>query len=53
MVDLLLRVPREEGVRLRDLPLLTGISKEAVAWALSILIRGHLAAEEPDPSAIF
>ena len=32
-------------------PPLTGISKEAVSWALGILIRGCLAAEEPDPAA--
>jgi DNA-binding MarR family transcriptional regulator len=47
----LLRVLDAEGTRLRDLPLLTGLSKEAVAWAMGILIRAHLAAEEPDPAA--
>jgi DNA-binding MarR family transcriptional regulator len=47
----LLRVLGEEGIRRRDLPVLTGISKEAVAWALGILIRRHLAVEEPDPAA--
>jgi hypothetical protein len=46
-----LRVLDAEGTRLRDLPLLAGISKEAVAWAMGILIRAHLAAEEPDPAA--
>ena len=47
----LLRVLSEEGIRLRDLPGLTGISKEAVSWALGILVRARLAAEEPDPAA--
>jgi methyltransferase (TIGR00027 family) len=47
----LLRVLREDGTRPRDLPVLTGISKEAVAWALGVLLRARLAAEEPDPAA--
>jgi methyltransferase (TIGR00027 family) len=47
----LLRVLREDGARPRDLPLLTGISKEAVSWALGVLLRSGLAAEEPDPAA--
>ena len=47
----LLRVLGEDGTRLRDLPVLTGISKEAVAWALGVLIRARLAVEEPDPGA--
>jgi methyltransferase (TIGR00027 family) len=47
----LLRILDAEGTRLRDLPLLAGISKEAVAWAMGILTRAHLAAEEPDPAA--
>jgi methyltransferase (TIGR00027 family) len=46
-----LRVLGAEGTRLRDLPALTGTSKAAVSWALGILTRGHLAAEEPDPAA--
>ena len=46
-----LRVLGSEGTRLRDLPVLTGISKESVRWALGILVRGDLAAEEPDPAA--
>ena len=46
-----LRVLGPGGTRLRDLPPLTGTSKEAVSWALGILIRAHLAAEEPDPAA--
>ncbi len=47
----LLRVLGTEGIRRRDLPEPTGISKEAVAWVLGILIRGQLAIEEPDPAA--
>jgi methyltransferase (TIGR00027 family) len=47
----LLRVLGEDGTRLRDLPVLTGISKEAVAWAMGVLIRARLAVEEPDPGA--
>ena len=46
-----LRVLGPGGTRLRDLPPLTGTSKEAVSWALGILIRGQLAAEGPDPAA--
>ena len=46
-----LRVLGTEGIRLRDLPALTGTSKESVRWALGILMRGDLAAEEPDPAA--
>jgi methyltransferase (TIGR00027 family) len=47
----LLRVLREDGMRPRDLPAMTGISKEAVAWALGVLLRARLAVEEPDPAA--
>jgi methyltransferase (TIGR00027 family) len=47
----LLRVLREDGTRPRDLPPLTGISKEAVAWAMGVLLRARLAVEEPDPAA--
>ena len=46
-----LRVLGTEGTRLRDLPALTGTSKESVRWALGILTRGDLVAEEPDPAA--
>ncbi len=46
-----LRILGMGGTRLRDLPLLVGTSKEAVSWAMGILIRAHLAAEEPDPAA--
>jgi len=47
----LLRVLGPEGIRLRDLPALTGISKEAVSWALGVLTRVRRAVEEPDPAA--
>ena len=47
----LLRVLGPDGTRLRDLPLLTGISKEAVSWALGVLLRARLAVEQPDPAA--
>ena len=46
-----LRVLGTEGTRLRALPALTGTSKESVRWALGILTRGDLAAEDPDPAA--
>jgi methyltransferase (TIGR00027 family) len=46
-----LRVLDADRTRLRDLPPLTGTSKEAVSWAMGIMIRGQLAAEEPDPAA--
>jgi methyltransferase (TIGR00027 family) len=47
----LLRVLGPGPTRLRDLPLLTGISKEAVAWAMGVLLRARLAVEEPDQAA--
>jgi hypothetical protein len=46
-----LRVLDAEGTRLRDLPVLTGTSREAVRWALGLLLRACLAAKEPDPAA--
>ena len=46
-----LRVLGAEGPGCATSPPLTGTSKEAVRWALGILIRGDLAAEEPDPAA--
>ncbi len=46
-----LRVLGADGIRPRDLPPLTGTSKESVSWAMGILIRGHLATQEaPDPA---
>jgi DNA-binding MarR family transcriptional regulator len=47
----LLRVLGADGIRLRDLPALTGVSAEAVNWARGIIVRGGFAAEEPDPAA--
>jgi hypothetical protein len=47
----LLRVLGAEGTRIRDLPVLTGVSKEAVSWAMGIPLRGSLATETPDPAA--
>jgi methyltransferase (TIGR00027 family) len=47
----LLRVLGAQGTRLRDLPPLAGISKEAVRWALGTLERAGLAVAEPDPAA--
>ena len=46
-----LRVLGPEGTQLRDLPLLTGISKEAVTWAMGVLLRARRAVEEPNPAA--
>jgi methyltransferase (TIGR00027 family) len=47
----LLRVLGAAGTRPRDLPALTGTSQAAVRWALGLLTRSELAAEEPDPAA--
>jgi methyltransferase (TIGR00027 family) len=47
----LLRVLDGEGTRLRDLPPLAGISKEAASWAMGILVRSRLAVEAPEPAA--
>jgi hypothetical protein len=46
-----LRVLDAGGTRLRDLPALTGISKEAVRWAQGVLVRASLTVETPDPAA--
>jgi DNA-binding MarR family transcriptional regulator len=45
-----LRVLSEKRVRLRDLPRLTGVSKEAISMAMGILRKQRLAAIEPDPA---
>jgi len=47
----MLRVLGPEGTRLHDLPPLAGMSREAVNWAMGVLLRARLAVEEPDPSA--
>ncbi|MFI5755982.1 hypothetical protein [Streptomyces sp. NPDC051569] len=46
-----LRVLDEDGLRVRDLPALTGVSKEAVAVSLGFLERHGYALVEPDPAA--
>ena len=45
-----LRVLEETGVRVRDLPLLSGVSKEAISMAMGILQKRHLALVETDPA---
>ena len=42
------RVLNEKGVRIRDLPVLTGVSKEAVSMAMGFLQKGGFAAAGPD-----
>ena len=46
-----LRVLDEAGLRVRDLPRLTGVSKEAIAMSLGLLNRLGYAVTEPDPAA--
>jgi len=46
-----LRVLDDTGVRIRDLPALTGVSKEANAMAVGFLARHGCVVVEPDPSA--
>jgi DNA-binding MarR family transcriptional regulator len=43
-----LRVLDEEGMRIRDLPPLTGVSKESISMAMGILKKKRLAVVEPD-----
>jgi DNA-binding MarR family transcriptional regulator len=45
-----LRVLDEPGVRLRDLPALAGLSREAISMSMGLLTRSGLAVTEPDPS---
>ncbi|MGD0303002.1 MAG: MarR family winged helix-turn-helix transcriptional regulator [Bryobacteraceae bacterium] len=45
-----LRVLDETGVRVRDLPLLSGVSKEAISMALGFLKKKSIAVVEPDPA---
>jgi DNA-binding MarR family transcriptional regulator len=47
----LLRVLSTDGIRLRDLPALTGVSREAVSVSAGFLERHELAVVEPAPSA--
>jgi DNA-binding MarR family transcriptional regulator len=44
----LVRVLDEKGARVRDLPLLTGVSKEALSMAMGILQKRRVAVVEPD-----
>jgi hypothetical protein len=44
----LLRLPGKEGVRVRDLPRLAGVSKEAIAMSQSFLKKHGYAVEEPE-----
>jgi DNA-binding MarR family transcriptional regulator len=47
----ILRVLDEKGVRVRDLPLLTGVSKEAISMAMGILKKKRVAVVDADPTA--
>jgi DNA-binding MarR family transcriptional regulator len=42
----IVRVLEEKGIRVRDLPLLTGVSKEAISMALGVLQKKRLVAAE-------
>jgi hypothetical protein len=44
-----LRVLTEAGVRVRDLPLISGVSKEAISMAMGVLTARRLAVTEQDP----
>jgi DNA-binding MarR family transcriptional regulator len=46
----LLRVLTERGVRVRDLPDLTGVSKEALSMAAGVLVRASCAVTGPNPA---
>jgi DNA-binding MarR family transcriptional regulator len=46
-----MRLLGEEGVPMRDLPRLSGVSKEAIAMALGFLEKRRYVAVEPDPAA--
>jgi DNA-binding MarR family transcriptional regulator len=46
----IVRVLDEKGVRLRDIPLPTGVSKEAISTGMGILRNTRMAVVEPDPS---
>ena len=45
-----LRVLTDDGVRVRDLPRLTGVSKEALSMAVGVLGRRGYAVVQPDPA---
>jgi DNA-binding MarR family transcriptional regulator len=46
----LLRVLREAATPVRELPRITGVSKEAVTMGLGVIVKRGLAALEPNPS---
>jgi DNA-binding MarR family transcriptional regulator len=46
-----LRVLDDTGIRVRDLPRLSGVSKEAISMATGFLEKRRYAIEEPDPAA--
>jgi DNA-binding MarR family transcriptional regulator len=46
-----MRILGAEGVRVRDLPRLSGVSKEAIAMALGFLEKRRYVVVEPDPAA--
>jgi DNA-binding MarR family transcriptional regulator len=46
-----IRLLTQEGVRVRDLPRLSGVSKEAIAMASGFLAKGRYIVVEPDPTA--
>jgi methyltransferase (TIGR00027 family) len=45
-----LRVLTEAGARTRDIPALSGVSRESVAMATGVMRKSGLATEDPDPS---
>ncbi len=45
-----LRVLTDDGIRVRDLPRLTGVSKEALSMAVGILARRGYVVVQPDPA---
>ena len=45
-----LRILTEEGVRVRDLPRLSGVSKEAISMAMGVLKKRRIAVVEADPA---
>jgi len=46
-----IRLLNEEGLRVYDLPHLSGVSKEAIAMSLGFLGKGRYVVVEPDPTA--
>src|SRR5450432_2973440 len=47
-----LRLLSEKGVRLRDLPRLSGVSKEAIKMSVGFLDKRRYVSVEPDPGAL-